>query len=218
MPSLSIWASPKRTAAAAIIEEYEDSEAGQSTTTEMTDVEPISGRTSQASFLQNMFGRLVGSNSTEENDDLMRRGRPRPRRVQRQVTLSVPTDLLLRALLQRMHPIGDEEDITTSLEHKVGELSALLRRQLRHELHESTIWLLDAFDVLSAESGTPTSLGELGVASDQSTQLDSLSDRFIDELCALMQRANYRIFSQREWRFAQKENFMFTLPVTPVRP
>ena len=40
-----------------------------------------------------------------------------------------------------------------------------------------------------------------------------MSDKFIDELCALMQRAHFRLFSQREWQFAQSENFMFTLPV-----
>ena len=45
------------------------------------------------------------------------------------------------------------------------------------------------------------------------TELEALSDRFIDGMCSLMQRANFKLFSQREWQFAQQENFMFTLPV-----
>ena len=44
-------------------------------------------------------------------------------------------------------------------------------------------------------------------------RLDGLSDRFIDGLCALMQRGNYRMLSQRDWQFAKSENFMFTVPV-----
>eukprot|EP00966_Prymnesium_polylepis_P218661 5060763-Prymnesium_polylepis.1 len=210
------WAS-KRAAAAAIIEEYEDSEAGASTTTEMTEAEHTStiGRAAHTPLLRRMFGRLVGT--AEEKDKLVKRGRPRPRRVQRQCTITVPTDALLETLSQKLLRVGSasSDDSGATLEATAAELSALMRRQLRHELHESTLGLLDAFDLLAAEAVTPH--GTAHRAGGGADQLESLSDRFIDDLCALMLRANYRLFSQREWHFAQKENFMFTLPVTPAR-
>ena len=132
-----------------------------------------------------------------------------PRRIQRQSTINVPTDLLLAALRGTLSAAGDDAD-----DDDVAELSALLRLQLRHELQESSLWIVDAFDILAADTGgasTPRHLSSS--ASEKRAELEKLSDRFIDGLCGLMQRANYRLFSQREMQFAQSENFMFTLPV-----
>lgn len=138
------------------------------------------------------------------------------RRVQRQSTISVPTDLLIAALRSTLAVAGDEADSAD-----IAELSALLRLQLRHELQEASLWLVDAFDILAGGDGgvgtTPAlSHGEFSThASDRAARedLDTLSDRFIDGLCSLMQRANYRLLSQRELQFAQLEDFMFTVPV-----
>lgn len=101
---------------------------------------------------------------------------------------------------------------------QLEDLSTLLRLHLRHSLQEDSLWLLDGFEQLSGEVG-PASLGggsALDAAADahaEAQRLDALSDRFIDGLCALMQRGNYRMLSQREWQFAKSENFMFTVPV-----
>ena len=141
----------------------------------------------------------------------------RRKRVQRQAHIGVPTDLLLTALRKRLAAAGDPTS-----DENIDELSAMLRLQLRHELFESSLWLVDAFDVLSSDSSTvatPTAPSD-GYADSvlaspntgASAAHEALSDRFIDGLCALMQRASFRLFSQREWQFAQSENFMFTLP------
>ena len=140
-------------------------------------------------------------------------------------TINVPTEHLLTALQTTLVAAG--EDAT---QDAVAELSALLRLQLRHELQESSLWLVDAFDLLAerfvegplaSASGNRPDLGSSSASSNASAalatpssdSLETLSDRFIDGLCALMQRANFRLFSQQEWQFAQSENFMFTLPV-----
>ena len=215
-----MW-NPKRAAAAAVLEEYEDSkyedsEAGQSSTTESMEMEPapISQTAQTRSIVRRIYSQLTslvsrGGTSSEEKDKLMKRARPRPRRaVQRQATITMPTDVLLQSLAQKLTSAG-----APTLEAEMTELTALLRRQLRHELHESSLWLLDAFDLLSSEASS----GDSPLLARRSADhLDGLSDRFIDDLCALMQRANFRLFSQREWAFAQQENFMFTLPVTPA--
>ena len=130
---------------------------------------------------------------------------PKTRRTHRQSTLSVPTELLLRALAVKL---GTEDEIEAALQ----ELSLLLRWQVRHTLQESSLWLVDAFDQLS--SSDPQLPGNGGVSSiDWEAKREELSDRFIDRLCALMQRANYKLLSQREWVFAKSENFMFVMPV-----
>ena len=104
--SNSLW-SQKRTAAAAIIEEYEDSEAGQSTTTEMTEVEHTGlARPVHTPFFRRVLGRLTGSSTAEEKDKLVKRGQSRPRRVQRQCTITVPTDVLLHTLSQKLLRLG----------------------------------------------------------------------------------------------------------------
>jgi len=200
---MSSWSFHKR-AAAAVIDEY-DSEAGQSTSTETPDADLSAGR----SRLRRMLGWLLGQSTPEEKHKLVHRGRPRRRHVHRHCMLAVPTHILLHALVRKLDAGDDEGGVRDEAE----ELSALMRRQLRHELHESTLRLLDGFELLAADAPTPFAEppGERGPE-----YYEALSDRFIDELCALMLRANYRLFSQREWQFAQKENFMFTLPVTPA--
>ena len=140
-----------------------------------------------------------------------RAGLPRKRRAQRLSTINVPTDIILQALRATLDTAGEEAD-----SNDVAELSALLRLQLRHELQESSLWLVDAFDLLAVEPANSSATGLFGnkYAMAQSVgELEGLSDRFIDGLCSLMQRANFRLFSQRELQFAQQENFMFTLPV-----
>ena len=139
-------------------------------------------------------------------------GRSRRKRPQRQSDLSVPTELLLQALRKRLASAGD-----AATDDDVSELSALLRVHLRHELMESALWLVDAFDVLSSDSSSAapaaSASGFGDVDAPSQTATSEVSDRFVDGLCALMARANFRLFSQREWEFAQSESFMFTLPV-----
>ncbi|KAL3921199.1 MAG: hypothetical protein SGPRY_004986, partial [Prymnesium sp.] len=209
----------KRTAAA-IIEEYEDSETGQSSSTETPEPERATTRVAYTSCLRRLLRRVLGRNSAEENAQLMRRRQRNGRRSVKHFMVSVPTELLLHALLRKLEGNGTDREGRGEgggreglSENRAAELSVMMRRQLRHELQESTLWLLDTFELLSAEGSAP--FGHGGEA--RAEGFDALSDRFIDELCALMQRANYQLFSQQEWDFAQKENFMFTLPVTPVR-
>ena len=180
-------------------------------------------------FLTRLRQRMTwGSTTREEKRSLWKGGDGKPgrlkRRAQRQSNISVPTDLLLQALRRRLAAAGD-----AAADAEIAELSALLRLHLRHEVLESSLWLVDAFDVLSSDgtsstAATPTGVGGGGFGGEaafdgvgggggSSVPIEALSDRFIDGLCALMQRANFRLFSQREWRFAQSENFMFTLPV-----
>lgn len=127
------------------------------------------------------------------------------RRVQRQSTLSVPTELLLQALALKL---GASDEVEAAIE----ELSLLLRWQVRHTLQESSLWLVDAFDRLSS-SDPQVAVGGGASGVDWEAKREELSDRFIDHLCALMQRANYKLLSQREWQFAKSENFMFVMPV-----
>ena len=191
-------------------------------------------------FFTRMRQRMTWGTTTKEEkrslwSESSKANRNRRRRAaQRQSTIGVPTDLLLQALCRQLTSAGENAG-----EEEVAELSALLRMQLRHELMESSLWLVDAFDVLSSDNpssaATPTAADALagervwpgsirdeeaaaggggrprGVSTTQ--ELEALSDRFIDGLCALMQRAAFKLFSQREWQFAKSENFMFTLPV-----
>jgi hypothetical protein len=125
--------------------------------------------------------------------------------MHRQSTLAVSTELLLQALALKL---GASDEVEAAIE----ELSLLLRWQVRHTLQESSLWLVDAFDRLSSsDPQLAVGVGASGV--DWESKREELSDRFIDRLCALMQRANYKLLSQREWQFAKSENFMFVMPV-----
>lgn len=178
---------------------------------------PTSRRSAASTpFLERLRQRLAwGSTTREEKRSLW--SRPARRRSQRQSNIGVPTELLLQALKVQLQTAGVEE----ACDDDVAELSALLRLQLRHEVMESSLWLVDAFDVLSSDyaanesrgPSTPRNSVEHGERDDAVEGYEATSDRFIDGLCVLMQRANFRLFSQREWRFAQSEKFMFTLPV-----
>lgn len=179
-------------------------------------------------FFQRLRMQMTWGKTTREEKRALWAGahgvtRRKPPRRQKLSNIAIPTDLLLKALCSRLSEMGELAD-----DGDVAELSALLRLQLRHELMESSLWLVDAFDLLSdgggSVPGTPTgagggglgfgSCGGLGgVSTGSPAELELLSDRFIDGLCGLMLRANYRMLSQREWEFAKSENFMFTLPV-----
>ena len=114
------------------------------------------------------------------------RHRKRSAHPQRRATLSVPSELLVR-------PFSANADNGPSRQ-QIDELSTLVRLQLQHELHESSLWLVDSFDILAGEGDTDGS-ARLGLIAEGSSALP-LSDRVIDGLCALMQRANYRLLSQ----------------------
>jgi len=138
-----------------------------------------------------------------EASRLVTRTPVKARRIQRHSTLSIPTEALLQAMGARL---GDSGELQAAIE----ELSLLLRWQVRHQLQESSLWLVDAFDQLSDAGIT---IGGALSGLDWEAKREELSDRFIDRLCALMQRANYKLLSQREWQFAKSENFMFVMPV-----
>jgi len=159
----------------------------------------------------------LGQTTPEEHSNLVTRAAAHGRRhrAQAQCTITIPTELLQITLCAKLASAGAEPEAS------VQELSRLLRLQLRHELQESSLWLVDAFDLLSGESGPGESCiaasepGRSSEGSDQEWEAagQHRSDRFIDDLCALMQRGNFRLLSQSEWLFAKSENFMFTLPV-----
>lgn len=159
-------------------------------------------------FLQRLSQRMRWGNTTKEEKRSLWKGASteRTRRSNRQSGIAVPTETLLQALQRRVvSAAAGEENV---VEPEVRELSSLLRLQLRHELMESSLWLVDAFDVLSADAKSSTAAGAAGGSSGaRSAELEPLADRFVDGLCGLMQRANFRIFSQRDWQFAQSENF-----------
>ena len=157
---------------------------------------------------------IAGQAGDEEKAKLVTRT-PKKRSLKRQSLITVPTEAMLRALRAKMTAAG--WDVPAE---QVEELSTLLRLHLRQSLQEDSLWLLDGFEQLSGESAPAyASLAGgsvLDAAADahaEAQRLDTLSDRFIDGLCALMQRGNYRMLSQREWQFAKSENFMFTVPV-----
>jgi len=151
---------------------------------------------------------------------------PKKRSLKRQSLITVPTEVVLRALANKMAAAGWED-----AEQQLEELSTLLRLHLRQSLQEESLWLIDGFDQLSGElvggagwaagQGLPhgaEGLQALEISTSrfeeqEAQRLDALSDRFIDGMCALMQRGNYRMLSQRDWQFAKSENFMFTVPV-----
>lgn len=165
------------------------------------------------SRVKQLFAR--GRTTSEEQKKLVShtplKPRPNERQLQRASNITVPTELLLRALCAKLGVSHCAIEGGRQDESHVDELSALLRMQLRHDLQESSLWLLDAFDLLSGDSGCQPA-GEAGGELDRDSRDQQLSDRFIDLLCELMQRAHFRLLSQREWQFAQAENFMFTLP------
>ena len=214
-----------RTTAARAIEEDDDCDGDslEDTITPPVDLEatigPAGATMARMPFLQRLRSKFGWWGTREEKRSLWTGSTPRreraQRRAQRQSTIGVPTDHLLPALRSALAAAGEEAS-----DADFAEFSALLRLQLRHELMESSLWLVDAFDMLSSDgsldsscsspTGKPTAAA--GPASGEE-DVEALSDRFIDGLCALMQRANFRLFSQREWGFAQAENFMFTLPV-----
>ena len=126
------------------------------------------------------------------------------RKAHYQPNVSVPTEMLLGALRRRLHAAGDAAN-----DEEVAELSALLRLHFRHEILEASLWLVDAFDVLSSDGcggstaatptggATPSREYSFGAAEEgavggsplgASAAIEALSDRFIDGLCALMQR------------------------------
>lgn len=190
--------------------DFDDSEGG-STSTEPTEGElelsivPPRKDGNYSPFLRRVAGRVFSMGCTPvatEKKKLVKPTRKRRASTASQSGIHMPTELLLRSLALKL--VAHDSSIT---EDEVFGLSALLRRQLRHELQESTSWLNDAFEMLA-----PDSFRAQAPAGEENMQ--GLSDRFIDGLCALMQRANFRLFSQREWQFAQAEQFMFTLPVT----
>jgi len=78
-----------------------------------------------------------------ESARLVTRTPVKARRTQRHSTLSIPTELLLQALGAKLGAAGQ-------LEAAIEELSLLLRWQVRHQLQESSLWLVDAFDQLAS--------------------------------------------------------------------
>ena len=168
-------------------------------------------------LLQSLRARFSRSSPDEERRALTARTPRRQRskshsslKVERLSTLELPTEQLQSKLARLLSSssgdssseadthLASASSLAADVEAQIEELSTLLRLQLRHDLQESSLWLVDAFDALAT--------GGHGDA--------ALPDRFIDGLCELMQRANFRLLAQREWEFAQAENFMFTLPVT----
>ena len=166
-------------------------------------------RSGRTPFVQRVKNLLTGVRTTptrEEKARLRGEDSARPGRTVPQSTITAPTSLLLEALCAQLAAAGEHVDET-----EVAELCSLLRLQLRHELNESSYWLVDAFDSLACELGGGGAREQLGSGS---AAHDDLSDRFIDGLCHLFMRANYRLFSHREWRFSASESFMFRMPVT----
>jgi hypothetical protein len=113
---------------------------------------------------------------------------------QRRSTINMPTQLLLA-------PLANLVQATDGVEAQMDELSTLLRHELHYDLQQSALWLVDSFDLLAGEGGANSSarLGAIAAANElEGNRVHPLSDRFIDGLCSLMQRGNYRLLSQRE--------------------
>mmetsp|Transcript_4707 Transcript_4707/g.14390 ORF Transcript_4707/g.14390 Transcript_4707/m.14390 type:complete len:653 (-) Transcript_4707:210-2168(-) len=158
-----------------------------------------------------LLGRAAGKMVNPEASRLVpRSGSSKSRRSRRQSTINVPSALLLRALIARLEKHGVDVDGEAA-----EELSLLLRWHVRHGLQESSLWLVDAFDQLSTGGWEQAADRTSGLVSAPGWdgKREALADRFIDGLCALMRRANYRMMSQKEWQFAQAESFMFVMPI-----
>ena len=108
----------------------------------------VSSRGIGMTLLQRIKQRLTVGRTTSEEKAPLRSQRRAVRPIQQRTCLNVPTELLIDAVLRgstAASPIG----LPSAAE--VEELSSLLRLQLRHELHESSMGLVDAFDMLSSE-------------------------------------------------------------------
>ena len=90
-----------------------------------------------------------GTTTREEKRSLWSSKFKRGRREQKQCQISVPTEVLLQALKGELRHASDGAS-----DDAVAELSALLRLQVRHELMDNSLWLVDAFDVLSSADHT----------------------------------------------------------------
>ena len=100
-------------------------------------------------------------------------------KVERLSTLELPTEQLQSKLARLLSSssgdssseadthLASASSLAADVEAQIEELSTLLRLQLRHDLQESSLWLVDAFDALAT--------GGHGDA--------ALPDRFIDGLC-----------------------------------
>ena len=189
------------------MEEEEDDDGSEEATASQVssgdlEVAAAAQATKNTPILDRLRHRMAWGTTTKEEKRSLYSKKHKRKQAQRQSNIGVPTDLLLQALKARLDDAGEEAS-----HDDVAELSALLRLQLRHELMESSLWIVDAFDILSAEGSnsatTPKGSAEGGGGgsfggsfggdgSSSAAELDGLSDRFIDGLCALMQRGHYR--------------------------
>ena len=91
------------------------------------------------------FGGAAAGAPPEEHAKLVTRA-PKKRSLKRQSLINVPTEVVLRALANKMAAAGWED-----AEQQLEELSTLLRLHLRQSLQEESLWLTDGFDQLSGE-------------------------------------------------------------------
>ena len=98
-------------------------------------------------------------------------GTPKKRSLKRQSLINVPTDVVLRAVGNKLAAAGWED-----AEAQLEDLSTLLRLHLRQSLQEESLWLLDGFDELSGEvAGVVWSTGSAASKGDHTADMQEAS-------------------------------------------